>query len=105
MWHTLGIDTTKKIEKQEGLIHRNEFNEISQCPRWVGYERTDRDWFDSGKASIEAYYQASDVGLRQELRNSSGSSAFHKQDYEILGNWLDDYTSSLDKDFSTTKVK
>lgn len=49
----LGIDTTRPIERQNNLKHRNRLNEVVNCPRWVGFERQDVEWIESGYASRE----------------------------------------------------
>ena len=52
--HQFGMDVTQGIETQENLQHRNRAGNIVQCDRYVGYERTDREWITSGFASQEA---------------------------------------------------
>ena len=54
MLHELGMDTSKPIEQQENLQHRNRFDEVVICTRWVGHERSDVEWIKSGYASQEA---------------------------------------------------
>ena len=50
----LGIDTNKPVVRQDGIQHRNRFGEIVICSRWVGNERIDDEWINSGYASKEA---------------------------------------------------
>ena len=50
----LGIDTNKPVIRQDGIQHRNRFGEIVICSRWVGNERIDDEWINSGYASKEA---------------------------------------------------
>ena len=52
LWQ-LGVDTEQPIEWQT-LQHRNRFNEVVICSRWVGNERQDKQWIESGYASKEA---------------------------------------------------
>lgn len=52
--YDLGMDTTRAFAKQEGLIHRNRLNQVVKCTRWVGEERQDYLWIESGYASQEA---------------------------------------------------
>lgn len=47
----LGIDTSKPVIEQEGILHRNRFNKVQDCLRFVGYEREDTTWLKSGYAS------------------------------------------------------
>lgn len=49
-----GMDTSQNFERQDGLTHRNMFNEVVICSRWVGQTRLDDDWINSGFASKEA---------------------------------------------------
>jgi hypothetical protein len=63
----LGLDIYKPWERQSGLIHRNRLNEVILCDRWVGVERLDRAWIESGYASREARNEASGSKLVQDL--------------------------------------
>lgn len=51
--YDLGLDTSRPYEKQN-IKHRNRLNEVVTCARWVGFERQDLDWIESGYASQEA---------------------------------------------------
>ena len=53
LWE-LGMDTSRPVERQDGLWHRNRLNEVVLCSRYVGHERLDKDWINSGYASTEA---------------------------------------------------
>lgn len=66
LWE-LGINTTMVVEKQEGFLHRNQFNETVLCNRWVGYERLDKEWVSSGYASREAKNEASQSRILKDL--------------------------------------
>lgn len=44
--HILGMDTTKNVESQF-CTHRNRSNKVVECDRWVGYQRTDKQWLDN----------------------------------------------------------
>jgi len=68
----LGFDITQPIEKQEFIPHRNRFDEIVQCDRWVGYERTDYMWIHSGYASDLAKDKASNSKLLEDLYRHKG---------------------------------
>lgn len=50
----LGIDTSVPFSYQNDLPHRNFFGELVRCSRWVGNERCDKEWLNSGHASVEA---------------------------------------------------
>lgn len=66
-----GIDTNQSYEHQV-LQHRNNFNEVYDGSRWVGLERIDSDWIDSGLASREAKDKASGSRLLVDLYRSKG---------------------------------
>jgi len=53
MLHDLGMDLRYPYETQD-CTHRNRFNNPVTCLRWVGNERTDEEWINSGHASVEA---------------------------------------------------
>lgn len=55
----LGMDISMPYERQDGLMHRNKLNQVVTCSRWVGNERVDDDWINSGYASREAIDKAS----------------------------------------------
>lgn len=63
----LGINVNMPVEKQEGFCHRNRFNEVVLCNRWVGYERLDEDWIKSGYASREAKNESSQSRILKDL--------------------------------------
>lgn len=65
----LGINVNMPIERQDGFCHRNRFNEVVICTRWVGYERLDKDWIKSGYASREAKNEASNNKMLKDLLN------------------------------------
>ena len=67
MLHSLGMDISKPYQRQDGLQHRNRFNEIVVCSRWVGDERTDEQWIKGGYASRAAIDKASGSKLTEDL--------------------------------------
>lgn len=87
LWE-LGINTLMPVEKQEGFIHRNRFNETVLCNRWVGYERLDKEWISSGYASREARNDASQNRLVKYISPRTPSEilvAISKpEDFEIV---------------------
>lgn len=70
--YSLGMDTTAPIERQEVIQHKNRFNEVVICDRWVGYERTDHLWIRSGHASVEARDKATNNKLIEDLYRRKG---------------------------------
>lgn len=66
LWE-LGGDIYKPYERQGGLTHRNQFNKIVLCDRWVLCERLDKEWLESGYASREAKNEASGSKMVQDL--------------------------------------
>ena len=63
----LGMDTTRPVIRQDALQHRNRFNEIVICSRWVGDERTDAEWINSGYASREAIDKATGSKILEDI--------------------------------------
>lgn len=51
LWH-MGIDVLRPIE-YHNVQHRNRFNNIVKCKRFIGHERTDDPWLASGYCSNE----------------------------------------------------
>lgn len=54
MLFSVGMNVKEPIDEQVNINHRNRFDEVVVCTRWVGNERTDRDWVNSGHASQSA---------------------------------------------------
>lgn len=50
----LGLNTEQPYQRHDGIQHRNRFGETVICSRWVGSERHDLGWIESGYASREA---------------------------------------------------
>lgn len=67
---SLGMDIERPILRQDGLQHRNRFNEVVVCSRWVGEERLDEAWLYSGYASKEAIDKASGSKILEDLYRS-----------------------------------
>lgn len=51
--HGLGIDVSQSVERQV-VEHRNRFGNLITGSRWVGCERIDKEWIESGYASESA---------------------------------------------------
>lgn len=72
MLYSMGMDVKQTIEQQDDLQHRNRMGQIVICTRWVGYERTDKAWIDSGYASREARDKASGSKLIEDIYRTRG---------------------------------
>lgn len=70
--HQFGMDLKQPVELQENLVHRNRANKIVQCDRYVGYERTDPEWIESGHASKEARDKSLNNKLINDLYRKKG---------------------------------
>lgn len=84
--YNLGMDTTYPILRQDGLMHRNRFNEVALCSRYVGNERQDEEWITSGYASVEAKDKYSGSRLLEDMyrvRNLTEDTQWYleKRDY------------------------
>jgi hypothetical protein len=87
--YSLGMDTDKPFERQDGLQHRNRFNEIVVCSRWVGSERTDEAWIHSGYASKAAIDKASGSKLTEDVYRSR----YETEDAQAMLEARDKYTT------------
>jgi len=90
----LGMDTSKNIEVQEGLTHRNRLNEIVLCARFVGQERIDYTWLTSGYASQEAKDKASGSKMLEDLYRAKNLT----QDRQLALEAKDKYKYTDDED-------
>lgn len=72
MLYELGFDTNSSVELQEDLTHRNSFNAVITCARWVGAERIDARWLRSGYASQEAKDKATGSKMLEDLYRQKG---------------------------------
>lgn len=70
--HGLGMDTKNNIEVQE-LTHRNRFNNIVTCKRWVGNELTTKEWINSGYASQAAIDKSKNSKMLTDLYRLRGA--------------------------------
>lgn len=66
----LGMDTETPFEIQPNIQHRNRFNEVVICDRFVGNERIDPNWINSGYASKEAKDKASSNKILDDIYRS-----------------------------------
>ncbi|MFM7856851.1 MAG: hypothetical protein ACKO96_34230 [Flammeovirgaceae bacterium] len=82
-----GIDLNQPYEHQFNQ-HRNNFNEVYHGSRFVGLERIDADWLQSGLASREAKDKAKGNKLLIDLYRSKGlttdrlGGVFEPEDFE-----------------------
>lgn len=70
--HSIGVDTSQEIEVQEDIQHRNIFEDIVTCDRFVCYERTDKEWVESKYASPEAKDKAKGGRILLDLYRMKG---------------------------------
>lgn len=70
--HEFGMDTLQPIELQTEIQHKNRMGKVVICDRWVGNERTDRVWVESGHASREAKDKASGSKLLDDIYRMKG---------------------------------
>lgn len=70
MLYHLGMDVSLPCELQEVTTHRLWDKSIYTGNRYVGLERTDKEWLSSGYASLEAKLAAKgDWSMVEELNN------------------------------------
>lgn len=85
--YSAGIDLNQPWEHQFNT-HRNNFNEVYNGSRWVGLERIDKQWLQSGLASREAVDKAKGNKLLVDLYRSKGlttdrlGGVFEPEDFE-----------------------
>lgn len=70
--YEVGMDKNYKFEVQTDVQHKNRFGELVVCDRYVGIERTDREWLESGVASQEAKDRAASNKLLEDLYRRKG---------------------------------
>jgi hypothetical protein len=75
-----GMDVTQEYKRQDALQHRNKVNQVVTCSRWVGSERIDLDWINSGYASKEAIDKYSGSKILEDLYRERGETQ-DTQDY------------------------
>lgn len=83
--HNLGLDTNRDLEYQDVTQHRNRLNKVVICGRWSGFERTDKEWINSGYASRAAKIAASGCKLLgSELKKELKSFQRDKEKVSML---------------------
>ena len=63
----LGLDTSKHYQLQEVTQHRNRLGKVVVCGRYLGTERDDTDWMQSGFASQAAKDKAKNSRMLDDL--------------------------------------
>lgn len=79
LWE-LGMDADKGYQRQDAIWHRNRLNEVVLCSRWIGQERQDEEWINSGYASKEAKDKYSGSKILEDLYRER-SATQDTQDY------------------------
>jgi hypothetical protein len=92
--YSLGMDISKPFERQDGLQHRNRFNEVVICSRWVGSERVDEAWIYSGYASKAAIDKASGSKLTEDVYRSR----YETEDAQAMLEARDRYTTITEEE-------
>lgn len=72
MLYDLGMDVFNYPCDRQEVTHRNRFGNLITCPRWVGNERVDQSWVESGYASVEARDKSLNNYLLTDLYKSKG---------------------------------
>jgi hypothetical protein len=72
MLFDLGMDVYNYPHEVQEVTHRNRFNNIITCKRFVGNERIDKEWIDSGHCSVEARDKSLDNKILTDLYRSKG---------------------------------
>lgn len=70
--YDFGMDTSQQIEIQPDIQHRNRLDKIVICDRYVGHERIDQEWINSGYASQEAKDKKTGNKLLQDIYRQRG---------------------------------
>lgn len=70
--YSFGLNVKQPYRRYDGIPHRNKFNEVVVCSRWVGNERADDEWLNSGFASREAIDRSKNNKLLDNLYAQRG---------------------------------
>jgi hypothetical protein len=65
-----GMEVTHGYEVNKRM-HRNLKGSVVDCERFEGVERLDREWLQSGAASMEAYVASSDLETQKDMLRMS----------------------------------
>ena len=72
MLFDLGMDVFNYPWEVQEVTHRNRFNNVITCPRYVGNERVDQTWISSSYASLEAKDKSLNNTLLTDIYRSKG---------------------------------
>lgn len=86
--YDLGINIDEGVEVQQSVQHRNRLNQVVTCGRYIGSERIDTSWIESGFASKEAIDKASGSKLLEGLYRAKGMTI----DAQIAMEYKDKYS-------------
>lgn len=92
--YSLGMNVDRPYQRQDALQHRNRFNEIVVCSRWVGEERLDEAWIKSGYASRPAIDKASGSKLTEDIYRAR----YETEDAQALLESRDKYATITEED-------
>lgn len=70
--YRFGMNVNSGFETQENVLHRTLAGDVVQGDRYVGSERTDKEWLESGFASREAKDRASGSKLLTDIYRAKG---------------------------------
>ena len=92
--YSLGMNVDRPYQRQDGLQHRNRFNQIVVCSRWVGEERLDEAWIKGGYASRSAIDKASGSKLTEDIYRAR----YETEDAQALLESRDKYATTTEED-------
>lgn len=92
--YSLGMNVYRPYQRQDALQHRNRFNQIVTCSRWVGEERLDEAWIKSGYASRSAIDKASGSKLTEDIYRAR----YETEDAQALLESRDKYATTTEED-------
>lgn len=92
--YSLGMNVDRPYQRQDALQHRNRFNEIVVCSRWVGEERLDEAWINSSYASRSAIDKASGSKLTEDIYRAR----YETEDAQALLESRDKYATTTEED-------
>jgi hypothetical protein len=92
--YSLGMNVDRPYQRQDGLQHRNRFNEVVVCSRWVGEERLDEAWIKNGYASRQAIDKASGSKLTEDIYRAR----YETEDAQALLESRDKYATTTEED-------
>jgi hypothetical protein len=79
-----GAEITKTIELVEDTHRMRTSNKTHTGKRWVFIERIDRDWLNSGAASMEAWMASADKETQKDMSSMSRYVVTYKKGSEEM---------------------